>query len=192
MAVVRCEAGHFYDDSKFDTCPHCKSPLPKNPQRGIGDQKTVFGPSDPSIAQRAMRQQVQVDLAAPRPGVDAKTVGIFRTEKGYDPVVGWLVCVEGREKGRDYRLHAGRNFIGRAIKSDIALVDDERISREDHCSIVFEPRRAVFLLARGEGDGVIVNGARLEENLELHGDERIEIGASAFVFVPFCGEGRSW
>lgn len=193
MAVVRCEKGHFYDDEKFGGCPHCENDLPGRPRRGVSEEKTVFGVSHQDIAARAMRQHIQVDLGAPPQGpADEKTVGIYRTEKGCDPVVGWLVCTGGREKGRDFRLHAGRNFIGRAIKSDIALVDDERISREDHCSLVFEPRKSVFLLARGSGDGVVVNGERLQDNRMLLGDEMIEIGASTFVFIPFCREGRTW
>ena len=27
MAVVKCSQGHYYDDSKFDECPHCKNGL---------------------------------------------------------------------------------------------------------------------------------------------------------------------
>ena len=42
------------------------------------------------------------------------------------------------------------------------------------------------------GDGVLVNGARLADSRVLQGGETIEMGASAFIFIPFCGEGRSW
>lgn len=191
MAVVKCGKGHFFDDAKYAACPHCENDLPANPRRGISDEMTVFGAAAPAAGAGA-RQKVHVDLGAPGAAADEKTVGIFRTEKGCDPVVGWLVCTGGREKGRDFRLHAGRNYIGRAMKSDVALVDDERVSRDDHCSIVFEPRRGSFHLVRGEGEGVLVNGERLHDSRALAGDEEIEIGASVFVFVPFCGEGRSW
>ena len=35
-----------------------------------------------------------------------KTVAVFRQQHGIDPVVGWLVCINGPEKGNDYRLKA--------------------------------------------------------------------------------------
>lgn len=191
MAVVRCEKGHFYDDEKYPDCPHCGGDLPANPRRGLGDEMTVFGGAL-SSPPPAARPKMHVDMGAMSGVQDEKTVGIFRTEKGRDPVVGWLVCTGGRELGRDFRLHAGRNYIGRAVKSDVALVDDERVSRDDHCSIVYEPRKSSFHLVRGEGEEVLVNGQRLQDSLQLAGDEEIEIGGSLFVFVPFCKEGRTW
>ena len=192
MAVERCVNGHFFDSDKFPECPHCKNDLPQNTRQGLNEGKTMFGPSNPDIAAAAMRQQVRIDMGGPVTGPkDEKTVGIFRTQKGYDPVVGWLVCTEGKEKGRDHRLHAGRNFIGRSLKSDIALTDDEQISRDDHCSIVFEPKKCVFAIVRGAGE-VMVGGESLSGSKTLTGDEVIEIGASRFMFIPFCKEGRLW
>ena len=32
----------------------------------------------------------------------------------FDPVVEWLVCIDGPEKGRDYRIRSGNNYIGRS------------------------------------------------------------------------------
>jgi hypothetical protein len=139
----------------------------------------------------APRAQVRVEMAQPAIPQDEKTVGIFRTEKGSDPVVGWLVCVSGQEKGRDYRLHAGRNEIGRAIKSDVALVDDERVSRNNHCSVIFEPRKCTFHLVHGDGE-TLVGGNQLSESIPLTDGAAFEIGGSTFVFVPFCKEGRTW
>lgn len=192
MAVAQCAQGHYYDNEKYGECPHCKSDLPATPRRGISDAQTMLGSSLPGVAEAAMRQKVRVDMGPAPAGADEKTIGIFRTEKGYDPVVGWLVCVDGKEKGRDFRLHTGRNYVGRALKSDIALVDDEGVSREDHCSVVFEPKSGGFHLLRGLGEGVVINGQRLQDAHALAADDELEIGGSRFVFVPFCGEGRSW
>ena len=47
---------------------------------------------------------------------------------GADPVVGWLVCVTGPNTGRDYRLFARINTIGRAEKNDVCLKGDNTIS----------------------------------------------------------------
>ena len=187
MAVLRCAQGHFYDGEKFPECPHCKNPPPK--RRGLGEAMTEYRPSSGSSAPAGGKAVIPL---GPARGADEKTVGIYKATLGRDPVVGWLVCVKGKEAGRDYRLHAGRNFIGRALSMDVCLADDESVSREDHCSLVFEPNQGVFLLARGRGDGVMVEGERLAESRILEGDETIEIGGSAFVFVPFCRKGRLW
>lgn len=193
MAVVRCEKGHYFDNEKYAECPHCQSDLSEPPRRGISDMQTVLGASFPTVADRAMRQQLHIQLGSSgKSAEDEKTVGIFQMKKGCDPVVGWLVCVAGKERGRDFRLHAGRNFIGRALNNDIALVDDERVTREDHCSLVYEPGRSEFWLARGKGDDVLINGERLDINCQLQAEDKLEIGESRFVFIPFCKVDRLW
>jgi hypothetical protein len=153
----------------------------------------MFGPSTPIAAAPTgeNRQKVRIDIGGSSEVKDEKTVGIFRTQKGCDPVVGWLVCINGDERGRDYRLHAGRNFIGRSLKSDISLPDDMQISREDHCSIVFEPNKCVFTLIRGGGE-VQADDQPIDGSLTLTGDEEITLGASRFILIPFCKEGRTW
>jgi hypothetical protein len=123
---------------------------------------------------------------------DEKTVGIFRTRMNADPVVGWLVCTEGPEKGRDYRIHTGRNFIGRAYKMDLSVSDDPSISRERHCSIIFDPMQPGFTLVPGEGTNTYFNGKLLTAPEPLSDDDHIEIGDSQFVFIAFCKGDRKW
>ncbi|WP_424766536.1 hypothetical protein [Paenibacillus sp. sgz302251] len=48
--------------------------------------------------------------------IDAKRTSVVRLyiqlqDGGIDPVVGWLVCVEGPHKGNDFRLHSERNLL---------------------------------------------------------------------------------
>jgi hypothetical protein len=45
------------------------------------------------------------------------------------PVCGWIVCVNGPSKGRDYKIRAGKNFIGRADDMDIQILGDNDISQ---------------------------------------------------------------
>ena len=33
---------------------------------------------------------------------------------GIRPVCGWIVCIEDPRKGKDYKIHEGKNFVGRA------------------------------------------------------------------------------
>ncbi len=196
MAVVRCPEGHFFDDQKFDSCPHCMGGIPKPPSpgavRALADQQTVAKASSDDVARRALAQRQLNSFAQGGAKRDEKTIGLFQSQKGYDPVVAWLVCVEGREKGRDYRLHAGRNFVGRAYNMDVSLPDDEQVHRDNHCSIVYEPRNSVFMLVAGEGSVPLLNGDQVREAAGLSEDDIIEIGGSRFQFVPFCKERRTW
>ncbi len=184
MAVAKCENGHFFDNEKFDRCPHCDNPLPK--RRSLSEEMTRF---EPNAAAGGARIKIPMPAAGQQ---EEKTVGLYRAAMGIEPVVGWLVCTEGREKGRSYPLHVGRNFVGRSIRSDVAIPDDEQISREDHCSVVFEPKSCQFLLARGLGEVLLLEGKALESSARLRDGDCIDMGSCRFVFIPFCKEGRSW
>lgn len=183
MAVVRCEQGHFYDGVKFPSCPHCQA------SDGMDDQLTVVGNRSGHLRDKAIARQL-IDFGAVSAG-DEKTVGIFRKKHGGEPVTGWLVCVSGPERGRDYRLRAGRNFLGRDFRMDIAVTDDPEISRENHCSVAYDPKHRSFLLAPGSAS-VYLNGRAVTEAVGLNNSDTIGAGGSEFVFVPFCGEGRAW
>ncbi len=201
MAISKCNNGHFYDNSKFDSCPHCEqAPLKR---RAIGEEMTrfEFSPQPLASAQGAAAsgEAIAANQAPPRQvnlgaaaAADPKTVGIYSSKLGIDPVVGWLVCITGGEKGRSYQLYAGRNFCGRDYKMTICLPDDALISRENHCSIIFEPKQIAFSLIRGIGESVWVNEQPLTDSIRLNGDEIIKIGSSELVFIPYCKAGRVW
>jgi hypothetical protein len=176
MAIIQCEQGHYYDDEKYGACPHCAA------HEGGPDGLTVAF---------AESEQIQ-DRLASMISDDGVTRGVFQSRMKADPVVGWLVCTEGAEKGRDYRIHAGRNFIGRSYKMDVSIPDDETVTRDNHCSLAFDPLHSAFLLAPGEGTGVLVNGKLLQEPVEIKNEDAIRIGSSEFVFMAFCGSARKW
>ena len=79
-----------------------------------------------------------------KPSAQNKTVGYYHKKVGIDPVVGWLLCVDGPEKGRDYRIRSGRNSIGRAENMDICISGDSSISRERHAIIAYDPKKIVL------------------------------------------------
>jgi len=121
------------------------------------------------------------------------TVGYYRKKIGIDPVVGWLVCIEGEDRGRDYRLHSERNFIGRSEKMDVCIRGDETISRENHAVISFNPRNNAFKLQPGDGRGLVyLNGEDLDVPLPLEPYDVLELGQTRLMFIPFCGERFKW
>lgn len=168
MAVVRCKKGHYYDAEKFSQCPHC----------GIysddEDDKTIaFQPS--------------LDLSE-----NDKTISIITDKNGADYIAGWLVCIKGPEKGRDYRLYHGFNRIGRNHNLDVAVMEDSAISREASLAVVYDDRQNQFYAVQQSGGSAYLNGLLLEGTKVIKTGDLIEIGKSEFEFIAFCREGRVW
>lgn len=216
MAVVRCPHGHYYDGVKFSTCPHCGisiaagAPAAPNaaangaepkaavkPEKARGglfgwldrDKTVALTPSKPTEEDHTIAlAQVMEDSA----DEDVKTVGFYSGAKGNDFVTGWLVCVEGQEKGRDYRLHHGFNRIGRDPGMDVQIADDPAITRKNHCSIVYDDRGNQFSLVPSTGALTYFKDSLLTKAEMLQMGDIIVMGNSTFEFIPFCRKGRVW
>jgi hypothetical protein len=109
------------------------------------------------------------------------------------PVCGWIVCIEGPSRGRDYRIRAGKNFIGRSDEMDIQILGDNKISHRNHAIVAYDPKKRKTTLLPGDSNGIaywqeepVYTPVPLEEN------DIIEIGESKFRFVPFCGDHFGW
>lgn len=196
MAIIRCSRGHYYDNEKFSQCPHC----------GIfaveEDEKTVAMPMPGMIAGGDDDKTVAMTpLKAPAAGAvhtvpdvdeDDKTISLYAEEKGVDFIVGWLVCVQGPERGRDYRLHQGFNRIGRDYKMDVAVMEDVSLSREAACAVVYDDKSNHFFAVQQTGADAYLNGEALSGARELKTGDVLKAGNSEFEFVAFCREGRTW
>jgi hypothetical protein len=74
--------------------------------------------------------------------------------KGFDPVIGWLVCTRGRERGRSYELHGGQRgeiVLGRDPQWDVFL-QDESITRKRAAKITFDGRDSSFAVTSIDDD----------------------------------------
>lgn len=123
---------------------------------------------------------------------DQKTVGIYSGAMGNDMVMGWLVCTKGPERGRDYRIKNGFNYIGRAVSSEIVIMEDVAISKDKHCAIVYDNKNIAFMAVPGNGTLTYLKGELLGKPEKLTSGDEITLGESTFVFIPFCVEGRVW
>lgn len=208
MAVVRCPHGHYYDGLKFSSCPHC----------GISIKADVSDYTEKSIEQEvksrgglfrwldrdktvALKQTVSNEeshtieleqMMNSSEDENVKTIGFFSSAKGNDFVTGWLVCISGAEKGRDYRLHHGFNRIGRDFGMDVQIADDQMITRKNHCSIVYDDRENKFSLIPSTGTLTYFNNSLLTKTQMLQMGDLVTMGNSTFEFIPFCREGRIW
>ena len=188
MAIIRCSMGHFYDDVKFTSCPHC--------ERGydaINNDDPVF-PVIPSITNSDSGKTVpgkpDILLQKTAEANEGKTVSLFVKTGKSNPVSGWLVCVKGENKGRSFELHIGQNFIGRSMKSDL-VINDKYVSREKHFAVIYDPRSKSFFIVSGVSP-VYLNGTLVEKSVAMKEDDIVSVGDSEFKFIPFCKEGRDW
>lgn len=115
-------------------------------------------------------------------------------DRSSDPVVGWVVVMEGPGKGNSIEIGAGANAIGRGSNQQIQLdFGDEKISRERHAIIVYEPEARQFFVQNGEVRNLTYVGGKVVLGaVELNGGETIKIGDTHLQFVAFCGPRFSW
>lgn len=110
-----------------------------------------------------------------------------------NPVCGWIVCVSGPRKGRDYKITAGKNFVGRADDMDIQILGDNKISRRNHCVIVYDEKQGKTVILPGDSNGIVyLNEEAVYIPTPLGQFDMIEMGESQFLFIPFCGEHFKW
>ena len=181
MGIIKCENGHFYDDVKYDKCPHCVADAKKQ-DVSEDNEKTVA-----KIASDKKRSGLASFAAAN----DERTVSIFSSKGSFMPVVGWLVCIDGAEKGRDYRISSGRNFVGRSYQMDITISDDPLISRDKHCSIIFDPKGLKFSLIPGSAMSYL-NDKEVIDPVDIKAYDKITLGKTVLQFIPYCKEGVEW
>lgn len=110
-----------------------------------------------------------------------------------DPVVGWLVVLEGPGKGRSIQLGYGLNSIGRARSERVSLdFGDTMISNTDHAKIIYDDRG--FYISHGSGKNVTkVNGTLVPNMIELKNFSTIDLTKSTrLAFVALCSATFDW
>jgi hypothetical protein len=129
----------------------------------------------------------------PPPAAKAPLLPAAPPKGGVEPVVGWLVCIDGPDRGRDYRLRAGINLIGRSPAMDVCIASDAAVSRERHCSLTFDVPLESFLLIPGDaGSFLYLNGDLVTTPRHLKADDVLDVGRTRLVFVPFWSPEHRW
>lgn len=126
-------------------------------------------------------------------GEDDKTVSFFESTLGFEPVTGWLVCIEGIDRGRSYALHSGKNTIGRGAGNDVQVAGDPFVSRDRHGLVAYDPKGRKFFVHPGDsrellyvGDDVVLAATPLKHK------DVLSLGKSKLLFIPFCDESFAW
>lgn len=201
MKLERCNNGHYYDKSKHSTCPHCGIDIEldiqktKSLKNDNSDNVDKTQPRFENHKESSNNESNNNTNYNTNSNIDSenKTIGLYHKSIGIDPVVGWLVCIEGIEKGRDYRIRSGRNFIGRSEKMDINIAGDRGISRERHAVIIYDAKKNKYLINPGDSrEMVYVNDDGVYNAIELKINDIIELGETKLIFIPLCGSEFKW
>lgn len=214
-----CSRNHIYDSDIYATCPYCNrgtqaihfgaTGAVKTVMPGAGGYQPTVAPGgsggyQPTVAPGGAGGGYQ-DNDIGRTEVPGyirerqekekkdRTVGIFKKKTGLDPVVGWLVCIEGPEKGQDYRLLNRINTIGRAEGNDVVLASEQTVSQRNHARLAYDEKHNNFQIIPGEGHNITyVNDVPLYVPQQLHAYDVLELGETKLIFIPLCTEHFKW
>ena len=116
----------------------------------------------------------------------------MRDGTGSEPVVGWLVCIEGPMRGVDFRLHDGYSFSGRE-EGDIHIHGDNAISRQKHAVVAFYAKRNTFHVGPADGRNIIeLNDEPVFNHVQMRNYDVITVGNTKLMLVGLCGDQFSW
>jgi len=206
-----CSRNHIYDSDQYATCPYCNRgtrairfdggtagktgiPVEFGPASAAGTFDRTIAPGTGANIDNIGKTEIP-DYMKERMAKEEKdrTVAVFKKKYGMDPVVGWLVCIEGPEKGRDYRLYNRINTIGRAEGNDVVLASEQTVSQRNHARLAYDEKHNNFQIIPGEGHNIMyVNDAPLYIPQLLHAYDVLEFGDTKLIFVPLCSEHFKW
>ncbi|MBQ7962569.1 MAG: hypothetical protein IJ289_08200 [Clostridia bacterium] len=203
MALITCPVGHYYDTDKVKECPVCKK-LDSIPSDcfDLQSQVTVSGYKlgevnggvtellSPKDANVSSFDVFDVENKYDAMADSESTIGFFEISGIGNFTAGWLVSVQGPDKGKSFTIETGRNICGSNASNDIVFSDKE-ILPAMHFSVVYEPKQNEFFLTPDKG-AVFHNNEFLNKPVLLNCDDRIIVGSTELIFVPFCNKDRSW
>ncbi len=118
-----------------------------------------------------------------------------RPEFYQEPVVAWLVIIQGPGLGASCPIFEGNNSIGRAASQHVQLdFGDEAISAEEQAFVRYDPqdRSYLFVPNLAKTNVVSVNEDKPTSAVSLKAMDIISMGRTRMAFVPFCGEEFDW
>ncbi len=221
MAIRECGKGHIYDSDQYGACPYCntgRSMISFGAGNDVGKTSApagynatvapgMQGNRNPGAASftgysgfpvngsddENLGKTVAPDSYRKKMEEKSKTVGVFKKKYDLEPVVGWLVCVEGPTKGKDYHLWARINTIGRSEKMDVCLQEDMTVSKENHARLAYDPKHNNFQIIPADStNNIYLNDEPIYVPTKLNAYDVVEFGETKMVFVPFCNDQFQW
>ena len=113
------------------------------------------------------------------PGMKTQAIDItgLEDERSQD-VVGWIVCLNGPLRGRDFRLVTGRNTMGTAADCDVVLTDPYLSSKH---SVIRHENGEFQFIDLDSTNGCFVNDRKVTK-IELIDNDKVRIGRTEMKF----------
>ncbi len=167
----------------FEDTPTVPLTIPSTVPAGMEDDDYTVGIYD-DFFQPSPAKETRQNPIPPRMPAAAKASA---------PCVGWLIAMGGEHIGTDFRLKAGKNFIGRSSKMDVALTEDKSVSRDRHAIVVYEPKAHLYLVQPGESSSLVYkNDEVVLTPVQLEAYDVITVGDVNLLFMPLCGTRFNW
>ena len=193
MAIVKCENGHFYNNEESANCPYCSG------TSALGNTIPLDGgnvaPLDNNIGATIPLEAVQQTAGAINPTMpinpDGGVTVIIDNDSNSEikPVRGWLVVIEGKKRGMDFKIHNGMNTIGRDKTNDIHFDFDPTVTGKNACSIAYDDVDTLFYIVLGESKNLVrLNRKPVFGTTELKDNDIVQIGETKLVFRSLCNE----
>ena len=76
---------------------------------------------------------------------------------------------------------------------DICLEGDDRISRNKHAIVVYEPKSRMFIAQPGESRELFyLNDKVVLESKVIKANDVITVGSTKLMFIPCCSDKFNW
>ena len=158
-----CKNGHEMDDSWPD-CPYCVKPGPKF---------SIPGGLD------LTRPDTERGHPETAPSFDPGATVVISTIRK-TPVVGWLVALNGEQKGEDFRLREGKNTLGTKVGSEITLRDQAVSSI--HASLSYKEGKFLLIDLDSRNGTFLNNDEECVSRAELKDNDTIRVGETSLKF----------
>ncbi len=161
---------------------------PPTPRGDGGGKKTDVVPPPNAGEGKTRLAGLPQDFAA------APSTGAAKVKASDDPVVGWVVVIDGPGKGHALALGYGMNEIGRGAECRVVLdFGDDEIARSRHALITYDPRSLKFFVQHGGGKNLTYIGDQpVLMPQELASGQEILLGRTKLRFVALCGPDFDW
>lgn len=179
------------------TMPRDRSPLVPNqdqsPNPGFYDELPTRPVTSPPGAPRAGSESIGIEPRTVIAGSLTRAPATDPQSAMHDPVVGWLVVIEGPGKGSAVQIGNGQNTIGREDSRIRLDFGDPKISRTEHAVISYDPRANQYYIHQGKGVNLVyLEGSPVLTPTLLEHGSTISIGGTTLRFVAFCDDKFRW
>jgi pSer/pThr/pTyr-binding forkhead associated (FHA) protein len=102
--------------------------------------------------------------------------------------------MKGAGRGRSLPLGYGLHSVGRGEDQRVSLqFGDKGISRRNHVIVSYDDQGRRFYVSPGHGAAIAyLNGQPILQPFPLQAGDRVLVGKTEFVLVPFCGPAFDW